>query len=217
MLRAEEHGKSELWRKTKTSGVRRLIACVVVSVVLFTLSCQGGSSGPLEAVRGFFQTATMPIRYFGLAVTAPVRGLGNIFSNLTADQAAVRAQSLLDSWKSGSADEESFAVMAVENTADTGSQSTGGLYTGVSPYSGYVEDFTNWCLDSSRQPGDTGLVKNTGSSTQGWHIMYFVGWNDPAWKFTAKNALASAATQEWAAGLYADVEAQQGSGIQYVK
>ena len=44
-----------------------------------------------------------------------------------------------------------------------------------------------------------------------------MGWNDPAWKFTAKNALASAATQEWAAGLYADVEAQQGSGIQYVK
>ena len=132
-------------------------------------------------------------------------------------QAEEKAQSLLDSWKSSGGDEESFALMAVKNTADSGSQSTGGLYTGVSAYSGYVEDFTNWCLDSSRQPGDTGLVKNTGSSTQGWHIMYFVGWNDPAWKFTAKNALASAATQEWAAGLYADVEAQQGSGIQYVK
>lgn len=87
----------------------------------------------------------------------------------------------------------------------------------MSRYDGFIEDFTNWCLDSSRQPGDTGLVKNTGSSTQGWHIMYFVGWNDPAWKVTAKNALASEATNEWAEGLYGDVEAQQGSGIQYVK
>lgn len=67
-------------------------------------------------------------------------------------------------------------MMAVQNTADRGSQSSGGLYTGVSRYDGFIEDFTNWCLDSSRQPGDTGLVKNTGSSTQGWHIMYFVGW-----------------------------------------
>lgn len=70
----------------KSSGARRLIACVVVSLVLFTLSCQSGGEGPLETVRGFFQTATMPVRYAGLAVTAPFRGLGNIFSNLTADQ-----------------------------------------------------------------------------------------------------------------------------------
>lgn len=73
----------------KSSGARRLIACVVASLVLFTLSCQSGGTGPLEAVRGFFQTATMPVRYFGLAVTAPIRGLGNIFSNLTADQATL--------------------------------------------------------------------------------------------------------------------------------
>lgn len=132
-------------------------------------------------------------------------------------EAEKKAQSLLDSWKAGSADEESFAILAVENTADSGSQAVGGLYTGVSPYSGYVEDFTNWCLDSSRQPGDTGLVKNTGSSTQGWHIMYFVGWGDPYWKVTAQNTLASEATTEWSEGLYADVEAQQGSGIKYVE
>ena len=73
----------------KSSGARRLIACVVVSLVLFTLSCQSGGEGPLETVRGFFQTATMPVRYAGLAVTAPFRGLGNIFSNLTADQATL--------------------------------------------------------------------------------------------------------------------------------
>lgn len=155
------------------------------------------------------------------AATADVRHiLISAGSNPTDEQfaqAEEKAQSLLDSWKAGSADEESFAILAVENTADSGSQENGGLYTGVSPYSGFIADFTNWCLDSSRQPGDTGLVKNTGSSTQGWHIMYFVGWNDPAWKVTAKSTLASEATQEWYSGLYADVEAERGSGIQYVK
>ena len=69
--------------------MRRLIACVVVSLVLFTLSCQSGGSGPLETVRGLFQSATMPVRYAGLVVTAPFRGLGNVFSNLTADQATL--------------------------------------------------------------------------------------------------------------------------------
>lgn len=155
------------------------------------------------------------------AATADIRHiLVSAGSNPTDEQyaqAEEKAQGLLDSWKSGSADEESFAVMAVQNTADTNSQASGGLYTGVSRYDGFIEEFTNWCLDSSRQSGDTGLVKNTGSSTKGWHIMYFVGWNDPAWKITAQNALASKATTEWAEGLYADVEAQQGSGIQYVK
>ena len=85
----------------------------MVSVVLFTLSCQGGSSGPLEAVRGFFQTATMPIRYFGLAVTAPVRGLGNIFSNLTADQATLsELQDEIDSLRARNAELEEQASSA---------------------------------------------------------------------------------------------------------
>ena len=63
--------------------------CLVVSIALFTLSCQSGGTGPLEAVRGAFQTVTSPVRSLGAAITAPVRGLGNIFSNLTADQATL--------------------------------------------------------------------------------------------------------------------------------
>lgn len=69
--------------------MRPLVACLVVSVALFTLSCQTGETGPLGAVRGAFQTVTMPVRLLGSAVSAPLRGLGNIFSNLTADQATL--------------------------------------------------------------------------------------------------------------------------------
>ena len=58
-------------------------------------------------------------------------------------------------------------------------QATGGLYTGVSSANAWDQNFLDWALDPARQSGDTGLVKNESSSTKGWHIMYFVGWNDP--------------------------------------
>lgn len=48
-----------------------------------------------------------------------------------------------------------------------------------------------------RQSGDTGLVKNESSSTKGWHIMYFVGWNDPSWMYSVKTTLKSEDMTEW--------------------
>ena len=71
------------------SDLRTLIVCAVLSVALFTLSCQTGDSGPLGIVRGAFQTVTTPVRYLGATLTAPFQGLGNVFSNLTADQATL--------------------------------------------------------------------------------------------------------------------------------
>lgn len=65
------------------------MVCAVLSVALFTLSCRTGESGPLGVVRSAFQTVTMPVRYLGATVAAPFQGLGNIFTNLTADQAAL--------------------------------------------------------------------------------------------------------------------------------
>lgn len=65
------------------------MVCAVLSMALFTLSCRTGESGPLGVVRSAFQTVTMPVRYLGATVAAPFQGLGNIFTNLTADQATL--------------------------------------------------------------------------------------------------------------------------------
>lgn len=65
------------------------MVCAVLSVALFTLSCRTGEFGPLGVVRSAFQTVTMPVRYLGATVAAPFQGLGNIFTNLTADQATL--------------------------------------------------------------------------------------------------------------------------------
>ena len=82
------------------------------------------------------------------------------------DAAEAEAQALLDQWKAGDATEDSFAALAVQNTDDSGSQSTGGLYTGISSTDSLEPNFLNWALDPARQPGDTGIVKNESSSSR---------------------------------------------------
>ena len=70
----------------KHTGGRRFIILSLLSIVLLTVSARMGTEGPLEMVRGGFSTITMPFRMAGSAIAMPFQGIGNIFSNLTADQ-----------------------------------------------------------------------------------------------------------------------------------
>lgn len=92
-----------------------------------------------------------------------------------------KAQDLYDQWKAGEATEESFAKLANEKSADGGSNTNGGLYTGITSKTQFVEAFLNWSIDESREVGDTGLVK----TEHGYHIMYFSG-SQPVWEHYAK-------------------------------
>ena len=102
----------------------------------------------------------------------------------------VKAEELYNSWQEGDKSEESFAVLANENTDDNNDtnldgQPDGGLYEGV--YQGrMVPEFDAWCFDESRQIGDHGLVK----TVYGYHIMFFCG-SEKVWYTTAKNDLIS--------------------------
>lgn len=97
------------------------------------------------------------------------------------EAARAEAQELLDQWKSGEATEESFSKLANEHTEDTGSQTTGGLYTGVTEGQ-MVTEFNDWIFDETRQMGDTELVK----TTYGYHIMYFVK-REAGWIYNCRN------------------------------
>ncbi len=130
--------------------------------------------------------------------------------------AKTKAEDLLEQWKSGDATEDSFAQLATENSADSGSAANGGLISNINKNSGYVQTFTDWALDSARQPGDTGIVQNTGSSTKGWHIMYYVAAGDPVWKQTAANALRSADYTKWTDEVKSGYEAVKGAGLEFV-
>ncbi len=160
---------------------------------LFDESRQPGDTAALSAENGYYVVyfgersdnnySTVNVRHI-LIEPEDVEDVtdedGNVDEEATAEaeeqakaDALAEAEALLDEFLAGDATEDSFATLAEENTDDTGSSSTGGLYEGV--YRGQmVQAFEDWCFDESRQPGDTGIVE----SDYGYHIMYFVGLGD---------------------------------------
>ena len=130
-------------------------------------------------------------------------------AQLKAD-AKAKAEEILAQWQAGDATEDSFAALAMENSAD-GSKYVGGLYTQV--YQGQMVDaFNDWCFDASRQPGDTGIVE----TTYGYHVMYFVGTDLPYWQVQVTNAMQTKDRSDWIASLTENITAEEGSGMKYV-
>ena len=127
------------------------------------------------------------------------------------------AENALQAWKDGDATEDSFAALANELSDDTGSNTNGGLYKQV--YKGQmVTGFNDWCFDESRKAGDTGIVANdaTGGSYIGYHVMYFVGEDIPAWQVSVKNALISSDYAAWLDSLVTAADAQLLDGMESV-
>ena len=122
------------------------------------------------------------------------------------DTAKKKAEDLLAQWKAGNATEDSFAELANKNSEDTGSNTNGGLYQQV--YKGeMVEEFNNWCFDSARQPGDTGIVYGESDSYSGYHVIYFVGTDLPYWQVQVTNSLKSNDYNTWYTALTKDYTA----------
>lgn len=115
-----------------------------------------------------------------------------------------RAEALLAEWKAGEATEDSFALLASENTEDPGSKGTGGLYEGVYPGE-MVAAFNDWCFEEGRKPGDTGIVE----TEYGYHVMYFSARQDHAhWYEMAEQDYLTGRQQEILDGLTADCPLQ---------
>ena len=125
------------------------------------------------------------------------------------DEAKAKAEDALAQWKAGDATEDSFAALANELSEDGGSNTNGGLYTEI--YKGQmVTEFNDWCFDSSRQAGDTGIIYNENT---GYHVMYFVGDDIPYWQVQVDSALRSRDTSAWLEELLASATVEQGSGM----
>lgn len=113
---------------------------------------------------------------------------GNTVSNITdATKKATKAdaQKVLDEYLKNPT-EENFIALTKEHTSDVdteGNPNNDGLYEEVSSSSSYVDSFKNWATDSSRKPGDTGIIE----STYGYHVMYYVEANTETWFETVKN------------------------------
>ena len=103
-------------------------------------------------------------------------------------QAAYKtAKALYDEWLAGEKTEETFKKMVTENTQDDGSKETAGLYEAIRISDSYVEPFENWSFDDARKAGDCDIVE----TEYGYHIIYFVGTDEIAWKITANAGVES--------------------------
>lgn len=108
-------------------------------------------------------------------------------------EAYAKAELILRKYLAGERTAESFGTLATENTDDSGSKETGGLYENVAP-GDMITEFNDWCFDSSRKAGDVGIVE----TTYGYHIMYFVETNaDPEWKADIKAHLGEHAFESY--------------------
>lgn len=123
-------------------------------------------------------------------------------AQLKAD-AHAKAEELLSQWQSGEATEDSFAALAMKESAD-GSKYDGGLYTEV--YQGQmVAEFNDWCFDAARKSGDTGVV----DTQYGAHVMYFSGENMKRWQSQVADTLRREAYASWESSLKEGVTIQK--------
>ena len=113
---------------------------------------------------------------------------------LTAKNAA---EMILEAFLEGETTEEAFGTLATKNTDDTGSKENGGLYENVYPCQ-MVTTFNDWCFDSARKAGDTGIVE----TEYGYHVMYFVGNTGVTYRdYMIESTLRSADLEAWENGL----------------
>ena len=119
------------------------------------------------------------------------RDVRHILFSTDDENAEKVSKTLYDSWVENGADLDEFIKLANDKSTDPGSNTKGGLYEGVKRGQ-MVTEFNDWLFDPERKEGDHGLIE----TSYGWHIMYYVGENEPAWKTTIRNKLRSDAFEE---------------------
>ena len=107
--------------------------------------------------------------------------------------AETEANDILKQWQAGGATEDLFAELANQYSDDSGSNTTGGLYSDVQPGQ-MVEVFNDWIMDDNRKTGDTAVLK-ADYHYQGYHVMYFVS-GEPIWKLAVQQSVISERTSE---------------------
>ncbi len=122
--------------------------------------------------------------------TSTTDSSGKKTTNITKETKAetkAEAEKILEEYKKNPT-EENFIELTKKHTDDVdskGNPNSDGIYKDVSDNGQYVEAFTNWAIDSTRKPGDTGIVE----TEYGYHIMYYVEANEESWYLAIQNEL----------------------------
>ncbi|MBE6572912.1 MAG: hypothetical protein E7652_00795 [Ruminococcaceae bacterium] len=96
----------------------------------------------------------------------------------TDEEAKIKADEVLALYRAGELTREAFEALASQYNEDSN------CYYGDIPKGQMVAEFENWIYDESRKVGDTDIVK----TQYGYHVMYFAGSGEIAWKLEAKES-----------------------------
>ena len=75
---------SHLGSKQQSSGIRQLVVCCLVSVLLLTLFIREGEVGPLHTVRSAVTTVSAPLRVVGSVIASPFGTIKTAAGDMTA-------------------------------------------------------------------------------------------------------------------------------------
>lgn len=125
--------------------------------------------------------------------------------------AETKAKEVLEEFLAGDKTEETFAKLAEEKSEDGGSNTNGGLYSGVTKGQ-MVAPFEEWCFAEGRQPGDTDIVK----TSYGYHVMYFSGRGENNIYSSLKSTLVTEKFDNWLNGLSDALEVTKLDGFEQV-
>ncbi|NLU25505.1 MAG: hypothetical protein GXW99_12545 [Clostridiales bacterium] len=124
-------------------------------------------------------------------------------------EALDKANDVMQQWKDKGATEDAFAELADDNSDDN---AEGGLYQQV--YKNQMAtELNDWLFDADRQPGDSDIVL---TEDYGYHMIYYIGTDEPYWKVQVKNTLTSNDYSAWSTALVENVTATDGGGMKYV-
>ena len=124
---------------------------------------------------------------------------GNVTYSLAEKTAAkTEAEKLLQQWKDGKANEESFGELANKESDDQdGKVTNGGLYEDVYPGQ-MVAAFEDWCFAADRKAGDTGIVE----TEYGYHVMYYSSADEMSYRdMMIESDMRTEDTEKWHDGL----------------
>lgn len=101
-----------------------------------------------------------------------------------------KAENVQKEWQDAGTDEETFAQLADENTSTEDVQ--GGLYEQLMKNS-LDSNVDKWCFDPSRKKGDSQIIY----TDDGFHLVYFIGQDDPSWKVEVRKEMRTQDTDKW--------------------
>lgn len=112
--------------------------------------------------------------------------------------------------------EDNFALLANTKSADTRSNSNGGLYSNVTM--GYLDPaLDRWIFDDARVEGDTDIIYISTDSNTGYYLLYFIGQGERYDRSVARTALENDWAEQWRADNEAAYPITTGFGFNFVR